>query len=690
MGATGKNWDFCEETDLGFAYEDFLSKLEARGYAAGTIRHKRWILREFVMYAKKNGIADARQVTGEMLRGYISHVSRIPTRQGKERYSRSVIEMMSVTLRVFFRHLAKRGLLLFDPGRAIEKMRSEHIPPTPLSPLAVERVLALPDTGTPEGLRDRAILELFYGTGIRRAELASLCMEDLRMDSGTVFVRQGKGRRDRVVPAGERAFSWLRRYLESARPALRARAKGDDDATILFLGRYGRRLHPEIVTKIGMRYLRMAGIERGACHILRHSCATEMLSNGADIVHIQELLGHERASTSQLYTHVTPERLREKYVRSHPSVFGEVKVGEKHAPTHPTVTTLRKSHFPEEFKKGREFSVRTDIDRAIIEHLNFRSAELAARSLESFRFYLQNFSEWCLERGVKTPSRFTTALLEGYQRHLSKREKGNGEIISLKTQKMEMEVVCSFVRWCHGRGLLLCDPSAAIELPRVGKSLVADYMTREDVERVLSLPDTKYPYGLRDRAILEILYATGIRATEFCALALADADFERDSLRIHVTKLGRDRVIPVSPRAMKWLHRYVYEVREQFVREQTEILFLVDTGRHFRRQILNRLCRKYLRLTGIENGSVHIFRHSCATHMIENGADLRTVQEFLGHRCIESTRVYAHISIRHLKEVHAKTHPAERRFLERMRMTEEELAEAKAGDAETEVKEADR
>jgi integrase/recombinase XerD len=232
-----------------------------------------------------------------------------------------------------------------------------------------------------------------------------------------------------------------------------------------------------------------------------------------------------------------------------------------------------------------------------------------------------------------------------------------------------------FVRWCSVQGLILFDPSAGIELPRVGKSLVSDYLTCEDVERVISFPDTRYPYGLRDRAILEILYATGIRATELCVLRLSDADFERDSLRIHAAKLGRDRVIPVSSRAMKWLYRYVHEVRDEFVRDDTDVIFLVDTGRPFSRHMLALSCRKYLRLAGIKTGSLHIFRHTCATHMIENGADLRTVQEFLGHRCIESTRVYTHLTIRKLKEVHAMTHPAERRFLERMRMTEEELKE---------------
>jgi integrase/recombinase XerD len=464
---------------LAVAMEEYLEILESRGYAAATLKLRRWMLREFVSHAATLGVKKVHQVTGDHLREFMVHISQRPTSQGKERYARGVVEIFAVSLRVFFRHLAKRGVLLFDPSRDLEKIKSERQPARALSPAQMERVLSRPDPSRPEGIRDRAILELLYSTGIRRAELGSLRVEDVRTESGTLLVRQGKGRKDRVVPVGERALSFLSIYTNDVRPALRGHAKSDEDSRILFLTRHGKKIHPETLTGIVSNYLRACGIEKGACHIFRHTCATEMLSGGADIAHIQELLGHERTETSRLYTHVSPERLREKYARSHPAVFGVPASSGDFSPTPASVRRFRTRSRPEGFgNPKREFPVRMELERRILEYLNFRTPELSERTLEAFRFYLFNFSGWCFENSVKKISRLTTPLLERYQKHLSRRKKRNGETISLKTQRYEMEAVCAFVRWCSGRGLLLYDPSAAIELPRVGRSLVNEVLSR--------------------------------------------------------------------------------------------------------------------------------------------------------------------------------------------------------------------
>ncbi len=673
-------------TDLESSLSQYLVTLKARGYSQASIKSRSWGIGEFVSFAGRSGITDARSVTDDFLRKYLMHQKEKINSTGKP-YSPRVIDSFAVSVRVFFRHLSRRGLLLFDPASELPETKFETIPSAVLSPAQAERILALADTNSREGIRDRALLELLYSTGIRRAELASLQVCDVRPDSGTIFVRQGKGKKDRILPAGQRAMMWVQKYITESRVFF-ARDAAESSREILFLSSRGRAMSPNLVTKIAARYVRSAGTPRGACHIFRHTCATEMLSNGADIIHIQELLGHANPETSRIYTHVSPRMLREKYVRTHPAAFTEIPLTARsadcaaamsHAGTYRAVVQKQRGRL----RKKQEFIPRSDLDAAMLEYFEYRRLELAARSLEASIQYLRNFSRWCFSRGLRSLRDLSLVTLESYQRDLSGRKKKTGAVISLKTQRYEMEAVCAFVRWCFRRGKIICDPSGSIELPKIGFSLVADILSGAEIERVLSLPDTRYPYGLRDRAILEILYASGIRSSELSALSISDADFERDSIRVHAAKLGRDRVIPVSNRAMRILYRYVHEARDQFVSEEdTGVLFLSDRGIPLERSTLRVICAKYLTLAGIKKEqAVHIFRHSCAGHMIENGADLRTVQEFLGHRCLRSTTVYAHLSIKKLKEVHASTHPAEKRFLDRMRMSDAEIALADDSDA---------
>ena len=184
-----------------------------------------------------------------------------------------------------------------------------------LSVTEIEAILAAPDIADPLGLRDRAFLELFYSTGIRRTEMARLKVGDLNRDKRILWIRQGKGRKDRVVPVGARALHWLGLYLEKTRPLLQTPASGQ----ALFLSGYGERLTGGYVGNWVRRVIDAAAIGRtGSCHLFRHSCATHMLENGADIRFIQQLLGHARLDTTQIYTDVSIVQLREVHARTHP------------------------------------------------------------------------------------------------------------------------------------------------------------------------------------------------------------------------------------------------------------------------------------------------------------------------------------------------------------------------------------
>ena len=194
--------------------------------------------------------------------------------------------------------------------------RPFQLPRGVLSLGAVERALALPDIRWPQGLRDRAILELFYATGLRRLELIRLQVTDLWPDRAAVLVRGGKGGRDRVVPVADRALIWVERYRVQARPAF----LGPADPGFLFLTRRGGPMLGNRLSERIRKYLIAAGApESGSCHRFRHTMATHLLDGGADIRHIQAMLGHTQLSTTALYAQVSLTGLREVYRRAHPA-----------------------------------------------------------------------------------------------------------------------------------------------------------------------------------------------------------------------------------------------------------------------------------------------------------------------------------------------------------------------------------
>jgi integrase/recombinase XerD len=206
--------------------------------------------------------------------------------------------------------------LLYNPASELELPRLEHrLPQHVLTTSEVEQVIAQPDVSEPMGVRDRAILETFYSTGMRRSELMSLSLFDLDRERGTVMIRQGKGKKDRMIPIGERALNWIDRYQNEVRAEL---VIGRDNTT-LFLTNLGEMFTPDRLTQVVRRYVDAANLGKtGSCHLFRHTMATLMLENGADIRYIQAMLGHAELSTTQIYTRVSIRKLKEIHTATHP------------------------------------------------------------------------------------------------------------------------------------------------------------------------------------------------------------------------------------------------------------------------------------------------------------------------------------------------------------------------------------
>ncbi|MGO9443390.1 MAG: site-specific tyrosine recombinase XerC [Thiobacillaceae bacterium] len=272
---------------------------------------------------------------------------------------------------------------------------------------------------------------------------------------------------------------------------------------------------------------------------------------------------------------------------------------------------------------------------------------------------ISRFIGWCDERSIARPADISRAVLERYQRHLFLSRKADGAPLSLATQQSLLNPLRAFFKWLTREHHILYNPASELILPRQPRQLPKVLLTVQDVEAVLNEPDITTGWGLRDRAILETLYSTGIRRMELTRLTLYDVDLAQGTVMIRLGKGAKDRLIPVGRRACAWIARYVAEVRPELATRSDElVLFLTDYGEPFEKNRLGDLVRRYLRHAGVPQGSCHIFRHAMATHMLENGADIRFIQAMLGHSELSTTQIYTQVSIAKLKEIHAATHPA--------------------------------
>jgi len=225
------------------------------------------------------------------------------------------------------------------------------------------------------------------------------------------------------------------------------------------------------------------------------------------------------------------------------------------------------------------------------------------------------------------------------------------------TVARKLAALRAFHEFLRRRGLASENPALEIRAPRRSRPL-PDVLTVPQVEALLAAPRGEEPPAVRDRALLELGYATGLRASELIRLRLEEIDPEEQLVRC-IGKRSRERVVPFGAKAKTALHRYVDGARPIFMKDQRErSIFLTRLGRPFTRMGYWKLLKGYAKTAGIDQPvSPHTLRHSCATHLLEGGCDLRVVQEFLGHRSIETTQIYTHLDRSYLREVHTRFHP---------------------------------
>jgi integrase/recombinase XerD len=284
-----------------------------RGLSTNTVKAYRRDLHRYAAYLADRGIDDAVRVETATVSAFVAHVSGSTHDDGKPYRATSVVRTLS-GVRSFHRFLLREGDAASDPTEGVVRPRLPRSLPRPLSIDDVERLLAAPKPTDPKGLRDRAVLETMYGAGLRVSELVGLDVDDVDLEDGSVRVL-GKGGKERDVPLGRYAREAIEAYLSRARPA----AATARTRSALFLNVRGGRLSRQACWNAIREHARVAGIDKRVTpHSLRHSFATHLLDGGADVRVVQELLGHASIATTQVYTLVTREHLREVYFTAHP------------------------------------------------------------------------------------------------------------------------------------------------------------------------------------------------------------------------------------------------------------------------------------------------------------------------------------------------------------------------------------
>jgi integrase/recombinase XerD len=301
-----------------------------------------------------------------------------------------------------------------------------------------------------------------------------------------------------------------------------------------------------------------------------------------------------------------------------------------------------------------------------VEHM--RVLGWSPRTIDSYRSQLRFLIDYLdRETDVEEISGISPEVLHGYQTHLYTWTDDKGRGLSIATQATRLCAVRSFCRHLVKSDVLLYDPAASVEMPKRKKALPRDILTKKETARLLRTPDTTTPLGLRDRTMIEVLYGTGMRNAELRALKLNDLDLDGGMVRIIQGKNAKDRNIPLGKAACRYLKEYLIEARPKLLAgrgsegaiEQT--LFLSRTGRPLLPLGVIWQLKKHARNAGIAKQiTPHSLRHTFATHLLAGRANLRSIQEMLGHASVATTQIYTRVDITDLKAVHRRCHPREK------------------------------
>ena len=305
-----------EKTIEWFA-DIFYQYLREKNFSEHTIRNRKCFFKRFIRFSDERGVSYPKDVSQAFIERFMKYLYEHRDPETNECLSLNGQRAVGIAVRCYFKWMKKRGYLKVNPAIEVDLPRAEYkLQLKPLTVEDIENILSLPDVNTVKGIRDRAMLETLYSTGIRRSELASLELYDVDASHGVLLIHQGKGKKDRVVPVSKRALEWIDRYLVDARPAI----VQDADNVSLFVSNTGIKMSPKSAGCVITAYIKKADLGRiGSCHLFRHATACLMLENGAGVKCVQEMLGHADLRSTEIYTKVSIRKLKETFEQTHPS-----------------------------------------------------------------------------------------------------------------------------------------------------------------------------------------------------------------------------------------------------------------------------------------------------------------------------------------------------------------------------------
>lgn len=294
------------------------------------------------------------------------------------------------------------------------------------------------------------------------------------------------------------------------------------------------------------------------------------------------------------------------------------------------------------------------------EHLTV--LRFAPGTIKRYLQFLDRFITYLEGQNTAGISVVTKDLIRDYQMHLYEEINTRGEPNSVFHQNNNIKAIKSFFRFLSEDGYIMGDPSRDVSYARTPKRLPRSILSQSEAKKIIHAPNTTTVLGYRDRTILEVFYSTGIRLEELINLTLQDVDYHEGLIRINSGKGNKDRVVPIGKIACRYLENYIKGVRPSLIRNPYDNhLFLSLRGNKLSKNRVWELVKSYAGKARIKKTiSPHTFRHTCATLMLRNKANVRHIQELLGHASLESTQIYTSVSIIDLKEVHAKCHPREK------------------------------
>jgi len=310
--------------------------------------------------------------------------------------------------------------------------------------------------------------------------------------------------------------------------------------------------------------------------------------------------------------------------------------------------------------RNQQGSVSTKATKALALYAQDVEARLGERTAPEYVSGVRSFLVWLAGRGIELHE-VGSEDLHGYQAELLSLRKKDGSAFSVGFHRNRLRMLRSFFRFLYRRGMKLNDPAAVLASPPAESRLPAVVLSKAEAKRLIEAAKEKSPTGLRDRAILETLYATGVRASELASLTPYDVDTDEGLLRVVRGKGRRDRSVPLTRPASETIEAYLVHGRPKLARPRTAYLFVSNEGGYLHRAILGRIVRQYVQAAGVgKHVTPHTFRHSLATHLLKNRADIRHIQALLGHARLSTTERYTRVEVTDLKRVVRRAHPRAR------------------------------